>query len=800
MKRYQLLSVAVLGTIALVIGGISPIYAQEEDSDEFILEEITVTAQKRAESQQKVAIQMEVVTGEDLVGTGKDNMDDILRDVSSVIINKSEDGMRVSLRGLTDDGLVNFDLHNSTPMVAVNIDGAHDSSSASGLNLFDVERVEVLAGPQSTLYGSNSPGGIVNVVTASPKTDKFSANASAEFGNYGLFDGQLAVNVPIIQDLLAMRLSGQMYQRDSWVEGIANEQDTKTVRLKTTIQPTENFDATITLNYSEAISGGRLGGTVLIFDTEDGLWYPETINGPPGTPPTVLPSQPVTNPWTTDSELGRDATANFQRNETRVTEGIQAEINWDTAFGAISFVPFMNESSNDSIRDTEIETDVWTMQIGENVQKQEGAELRVASPEDFFFQWILGGTYYKSEAWNGHIYPDYPSNDSTMTMTNKNKALYGNLTYPLTDALRATAGYRRSWDDASSVEVPPKFGTGLKGNSYENPDYKLALEYDVNEDAMLYASWATSYRVHMMAAGPEFQEENAQREVPPEELKAWTLGVKSRLLDNKLQVNASAYFYDYRHKEIPATGRTNPDFVSEDGIPIFDVPGTEAYFGVDFNDDGDLLDGPTVGEGEDYTAVNGEPDLLNSFLHDPWESQFGNFESIGVDVSIDWVPTAKDRLGLSVSWLDAGWVDAETIYFWEGYFGHPLVDAQGFNYNGVRATYSPEWSVSASYQHRFELGSFGTLVPVVDMQYKSDYDLSIVATDAPWNYQESYAIYNASLNFTHASDRWALNAYVKNIGDYAAKTWWANSPTGISGARLGISDPQTFGAVLSVKF
>jgi len=125
-------------------------------------------------------------------------------------------------------------------------------------------------------------------------------------------------------------------------------------------------------------------------------------------------------------------------------------------------------------------------------------------------------------------------------------------------------------------------------------------------------------------------------------------------------------------------------------------------------------------------------------------------------------------------------------------------------------------TLHASYEHRFDLGSLGTLIPQVDVQYKSEYKLSFdriltpaaVATggdaysgdyrywSAPWNRQEAHYILNASAVFNHSSDIWSIRAYVKNITEYAAK----NAMTGRFDVRLAVSDPRTFGAVLSVKF
>ena len=125
-------------------------------------------------------------------------------------------------------------------------------------------------------------------------------------------------------------------------------------------------------------------------------------------------------------------------------------------------------------------------------------------------------------------------------------------------------------------------------------------------------------------------------------------------------------------------------------------------------------------------------------------------------------------------------------------------------HNGKKATFSPEWTVNASYEHRFDLGSIGTLIPEIDMQYKSEYFLAFETVERPgrelwvppWIVQEPHYLLNGSVTFNHSSDIWSIRAYVKNATDYAAKNFWG----GFWDIYLGLSDPRTFGAVVSVKF
>jgi len=535
MKRYWVLFIVVLGAFAVVFGGIPPGYAQEDDDDEFQLEDVVVTAMKREQDHQSVPIQMEVISGTELEGTGKDNIDDILRDIANLMVNKNHDGMRITLRGLSEDDSAMFDLRSTTPMVAINVDGTYDNASTAGQNLFDVERLEVLSGPQSTMYGSNSPGGIVNVVTAAPKTDRFEVKASAEAGNSGLFDAQAVVNVPIIKDKLAVRLAAQFYERDSWTQGQTNPQDTDTVRVKALFEPNDTFSVGVTYNYSTSIAGGRLNGSVRAFDYEDGHY---------------MDGSPVTNPWTSDAVPAKggkgisNAPPSARTSDSEIT-GWKADINLDTPIGNISFIPYVSNREATSFRnDVEVllpgQTEpMLTSMYRENSNEQEGAELRIASPEDFPFDWIVGGTYYDSVQRNFTDDFTFDFNDGWTTLSQNNKAIYANITYPFTDKFRGTAGYRRSWDDSGMVEIPAKVKDGITGQKYEKPDYKAGIEYDLSQESMLYASWSTSYRVNFMADATE------ERPVPPEELTAYTVGVKNRFLNDKLQLNAAVYFYDY---------------------------------------------------------------------------------------------------------------------------------------------------------------------------------------------------------------------------------------------------------------
>jgi iron complex outermembrane recepter protein len=779
-KRLNYFIPALIAGLMFLFGDAFFLCAQETSQEEFTLEEITVTAQKRAENQQKVPIAMDVISGAQLAESGQDNVSDILKNLSNSMVNNNSDGMRVTVRGLAEsEGSFN-NMRVSTPTVAINVDGSYNTNNNSGENLFDVERVEVLYGPQSTLYGSNSPGGIVNIVTAAPKLDKYSANGSVEYGSYDLLNAQVTLNAPVISDKVAVRLAASKSKHGSWIDNGDNSSKSTNLRFKTLFQPNDKISATVTATWGSMGNGGRIGGDVTAFNNQDD----------------------VTNPWTASSSsggMGGPAMGGSQR-----TKGLSGEFTLDTGIGSLSLVPSWSKMSGDDMGAMSMGPQTFTIHTT-NSTIQKNAEIRMSSPQDFFFKWIAGAVYYKSDRENISDNITDPTQSSVQTAAESNKAVYANITYPFTSQFRGTAGYRLSWDKAQSLEVPAMKGDGTSGQDYSAPDYKIGVEYDVAENTMAFASFATSYRVNMMGGIGQTTKkgDSTWRTIPPEKLKAYTVGSKSRFFNNKVQLNTSAYFYDYKNKQFTVDDTGSQFLAQGETVTESDFCGKninkETVAGAggkcpDFNNDGVV----------DTTAYNG------MMLEDPWSKQFGRFHSFGIDTSASWIITNNDKLNMSLSYMKTKWVEAKVSYYWTWFWVDEYGNnANGRDFSGMENTYSPHWSGSVSYEHSFMLGDFGMLVPQVDVQFKSPYMLNslsqtmLAKSSMPVlaNHQEAYYLVNGDITLTPTSPiwnlSWNLNLYVKNATNYAVKTSW----NGMGGSgTLGLNDPRTYGAVLSVKF
>jgi len=674
--------------------------------------------------------------------------------------------MRISIRGYTDNDSVYSGRKSSSPVVAMNVDGAYNSMNSSGQNLFDVERIEVLMGPQSTLYASNSPGGIVNIITAAPKTDSYSGNASAEYGSYHHSVLQAALNAPIINDKLAMRLSLNRTRENSFTEPDELSTKNDAARLKALWTATDDLEITVTGNYAKNANRGEMGGQVVPFKkSSDDAWTPSANSGNTG-----------------------DALE-------QITKGLSGNIAWKSPIGSLTVVPSYSksDSSGDQSGNVNIgspdnpvyQYDNW---YSLRYTKQKGAEARLASSEDFtLLQYIVGVSYYKNDYASKESYETLTSNDSYTYNHAKQKSVYGNITYPFwfNPKLSGTLGYRRSWDKANQISMDSRRNSpDVTEMEVSNPDYKVGFQYDLSDTVMFYGNYATSFRTDSMA----MSNNNGVR--PAEKLKSYTIGAKTRLLDNTIQVNTSAYYYDYRNK-LSQEGRANANYTQEELESYTFSKDTVTY-------DSNTKSFVTIPAGTSYwtwvsrdgtprsSVVNGET-LYE--LSDGGFQNWGDARTIGLDASVSWVASAKDMVEFSVSYLNNKWTKMRFNYLYEEIWPDS-------NHDGETGPSSPKLSATASYEHNFDIGSYGTLTPRIDAQFKSKFNLIFNVAGYPgYATQEAYTLWNGSLAFNHASGKWSVNAMVKNATNYAVKRSYDSD-----NSSMMIGDPRTYSATLSVKF
>ncbi|MBN1627181.1 MAG: TonB-dependent receptor, partial [Deltaproteobacteria bacterium] len=262
---------ALICGFVFILEDFRAVYAQEQTTEEFTLDEITVTAQMREENQQKVPIMIETISGEDLNMMGRITLEDTLAGISSAIVQKAGKELSVIIRGMDNDAIAG----DSFSQVAVTLDGVFSNSFGVGYSgIYDMERVEILSGPQGTLYSRNASGGVVNMVSNNPSTDRYVASGSLELGNYSLINTKGMVNIPL-SDKFALRTAFNIVRRDGFVSNGTNDNRVNSARLKFAYYPLEAMSAVLSYEYTH--TGGRgQGGGVDAFEDEDDVddpWY-----------------------------------------------------------------------------------------------------------------------------------------------------------------------------------------------------------------------------------------------------------------------------------------------------------------------------------------------------------------------------------------------------------------------------------------------------------------------------------------------------------------------------------------------
>jgi iron complex outermembrane receptor protein len=543
-KVLILFFMATIG-LGLALGDIPAVFAQEE----FTLEEITVTAQKREEDLRKVPIAMDTISGYELTEMGMTNLEEALANLPSVIVQRMGGRLNVSIRGLDND--YSPDVTNS--MVATTYDGSYTSAAgmdASGL--YDTSRIEVLAGPQGTLYSRASTGGVVNIVSNNP-IDDFETSGSVEFGSYDMLNTQGVLNVPL-NDKLAFRTAFTSQVRDGYITNGTDDNDVKAGRLKIKYDPSENSSYIFGTEYI------RMGGKGSTEFSAFAVGVDMFEDQPPGN-----------EAWTQDIP-----TEYFSLN--RKTLKMYMEMRWDLGFGELVFMPNIIRMKQNNYYGILNRAGEETFTHALAFQNEKSVELRLASHAESFMDWMVGLYHYDRK----YRFLSYESDGSTNERFYKNPdyAIFGNATYPVSDTFRVTLGARYSLDKQNTHvifnELPPM---GFRVDYYLTEskffNYKIGFEYDLAERSMLWADYSTGSRAGM-------------RGWEDETVDSYQVGVKNRFLDERVQFNLTSYYYDYKNFELrgPMLEYTYIDDFGEEQT-IWDRPygkGAEAnYFGIDLS-------------------------------------------------------------------------------------------------------------------------------------------------------------------------------------------------------------------------
>ncbi|MFT5766984.1 MAG: iron complex outermembrane receptor protein [Halioglobus sp.] len=517
------------------------------------LEEVIVTAQKRSESVQEIPLAITAMSSDMLEARGITDIASLSSSVPAMHFGQSGSNTRITIRGIgTEQTTVTGD-----PGVAFHIDGVYQArSSAGNAAFYDLARVEVLRGPQGTLYGRNATGGSVNLISKEPVAE-LGGHIEAQLGNYDQQRLRGVFNTPLMSEKLLMRISGQYETRDGYYEnltpGADDVQDVDAVDLRAQFSylATDSFDARLILNYSTAKGAG--------FGRKGLGDYP----APPPFAVNTLYQNATPNPSDPRKIYLNDIA---DRDNSR--EGATLILNWGLGSVAFKSITAWQDNTVDYVLDFDLsDADI----INENNYQdstQYSQEFQLTSTSTGSWEWIAG-LYFLSEESDTDYWlndmgeglssfgiptidvglddPAYFGNASTTE--SDSFGAFGQVSYNLSDTLKLTGGLRYSKDKKESDILRKEFFapssvTFKKKEDWDGVTWKLGADWLFADDSMLYASVSTGFK-----SGGFLQTKNAEP-YEPEEILAWEIGSKNRFLDNRVQANVSAYFYDYTDMQL----------------------------------------------------------------------------------------------------------------------------------------------------------------------------------------------------------------------------------------------------------
>ncbi len=594
---------------AVVVAGLIPgpdARAAEANSLRGI-EEVVVTARRREENIQSVPIPVTALSDEDLRGRGAEDLTDLTRLTPNLAFNHSasnKGAAEVFLRGI---GQVNWS-PTQDPKVGVYLDGVYlGRPQGAVFDMLDIDRIEVLRGPQGTLFGRNTTAGLVHVITRKPQSH-FESWVYAGAGNDAQKSLGGMLNVPLTDDL-AVRFSAQHRQSDGYVKNRStgddwNDENSQLGRASLLWTPSEKLDVQLSVDYQRVREHPNLGSCEWTGPADGSATL--ATGGLPfiayvfGVYDDIANACNDTRPYHSDE--------NDPDQSDLDQWGSNLTAHWDLGFGELTSITAYRDTKdlNGSWgwASDKVGTPSYLEVIGrrDSDSDQWSQELRLAgTAAGGRLDWV-GGVYGFREnavnyldvpvfrgvaapdcaAWPIFCFPLDPSNPAAGTLgdialatqlfgsrrqtvdaTNSSFAVFGEITYRFTERWSLTAGARYTNDDRDftrsqtlTIGIPdptltcPGGGAPLNGTtckrqqSFDKVTPRLIFSYQASDDVMLYAGWSRGY------SSGGFNQDVRMRPFEPETSDNWEGGIKSTWLDQRLLINLTGFFNTYKNQQI----------------------------------------------------------------------------------------------------------------------------------------------------------------------------------------------------------------------------------------------------------
>ncbi len=693
------------------------------------LEEIIVTAQKRAENLQTVPIAVSAVTGETVERLQAVSLQGLQGAVPSIQIGSFSNTPNTAVFSIRGIGVIDPDPYAGNT-VSIVVDGIPQYFSYGALlDLFDVDRVEILRGPQGTLFGANTTGGVVNVVTRQP-TGEFGGKAEVTVGNWNRLDVKAAMDFPLIEDKLAGKVAVMHHSRDGWHTNIVDgtdmgSRDVTAIRGYLKFTPSSDFTATLIGEYSRT----RNGSPIVVNGAVPG----EALYLPPGPiagaalPMYASPCLPAGQRCHAPKKYYSASSGEPDRSDMD-NYRLTLTMDWsNTAVGDVTAITGYRHFTLHEATDQ----DGQPVFFHANRRRTEGwqfsQELRTSVDLSDSINLLVGGSYMKTHYNHYQNYviefaaPGFRQY-STQNQDNWSGSLFAHTYIDLTDKLRLQGGLRYTHEKTDMVDGvfnflnftgpaiysgdTPLGGFNVHGKkSWDKVGWKIGLDYQANDDLLLYGYYARGFK----SGGFVGRITLAQDIGPfnPETVDTFEAGFKADWFDNHLRTNVSAFYTSYKDMQL-----------------------AQIYFAP--NEQGVLVNGNTI---------------LNA----------AKAEIKGVEFETEIVPFEGMKLNGALTYLDATYKSFD--YTDIGTNGSKVLrDLSGFSLQNA-----PKWAGTAGATYEFALGAGKTVASVVYTYTGKKYNYSLLntprATVQPMHYV------NANLEWSPDNERWTIGLWGRNLFD-----------------------------------
>jgi len=701
------------------------------------LADVVVTARKREESLQQVPVSVAAISSTELQQRSLESLQDVAMSTPNVsFYNQQGDRSAglITIRGIgQSDPIVTND-----PGVGVYLDGVYfGSMTGLDLDMMDVARVEVLRGPQGTLFGKNTIGGAVNIVSTLPSLQAMNGDVQITSGDYGRIDATGRISIPLL-DTLAMSVAAASHNADGYGQSLATgaemgNTNNQSGRIALLFQPSDSFELVATADRTRIREEGAVIKLLATAQTPlVGL-----LN--------MFSNLPYNNSWLTSNDYTNYSTGSNLNDGDTWGESLTAT--WTTPSITVKSITSYRNNNTTSGVDPDASPAVLIDSVEQVLQHQFSEELQLSGVSlGDRLHWV-GGLYYFSDSAvenvNDLVFTALEvigldaSFFTRVTADDKSYAAYGQGTYALTDQLHLTLGLRETLEDKSGSLLRTGIPLGnviipytYRSASWDALSPRISLEDQLSPDVMVYVSAASGFK----SGGFNGEASVAEgfQAYGPEKVWTYEAGVRADMLEKRLRVNATLFDSQYRDIQFFVSAG------SATGAPVSNVGNAAAA------------------------------------------------RIIGGELEIDAVPISRLTLKASVGLTNAAYTEvaasAAPITTSTQFYGTPKTTAT------LAAEYA--WPVSGSME----------LVPRADYAYRSAAYLNLEIPNDPLTTQGGYGLVNARVTLRSLGRGWSVAAFGTNLTDKHYFTGGSDYLASLGFAQVDMAPPRMWGGTVEYRF